>query len=87
MLRIAFRIGRHQQDRIIDPEGICPALTAGSHLNAGWMNLILDIDNESERDDRGLLVQGAVHTPMGGGSIATPARSSSGERCPDCQGL
>ena len=63
-IMIAGRIGRHQQDRIIDPAGICPALTAGSHLNAGWMNLILDYGNEG--DGEGLLVQGSVHTPVGG---------------------
>lgn len=54
---IAGRIGRHQQDRIISTKGICPALTAGSHLNAGWMNLILDEKDDSEDDKRGMLVQ------------------------------
>lgn len=47
---IAGRIGRHQQDRIISTEGICPALTAGSHLNAEWMNLILDVKDSDEHD-------------------------------------
>ncbi len=47
---IAGRIGRHQQDRIISTEGICPALTAGSHLNAGWMNLILDVKDNNEHN-------------------------------------
>lgn len=46
----AFRLGRHQQDRVISPKGICPALTAGSHLNAGWMNLILDVKDNDEHD-------------------------------------
>ena len=55
---IAGRIGKHQQDWIISTKGICPALTAGSHLNAGWMNLILDEKDESEDDKRGVLVQG-----------------------------
>ena len=34
--------GRHKQDYIISPEGICKALTAGSHLNADWMTLIYE---------------------------------------------
>lgn len=49
-IMIAFRLGRHQQDRVISPKGICPALTAGSHLNAGWMNLILDVKDNDEHD-------------------------------------
>lgn len=50
---IAGRLGRHQQDRVIDPEGICPALSAGSHLNASWMNLILDVDDgDTESPER-----------------------------------
>ena len=49
---IAGRLGRHQQDRIISTEGICPALTAGSHLNAGWMNLILDEKDSDKHDKR-----------------------------------
>ena len=52
---IAGRIGRHQQDRIISTEGICPALTAGSHLNAGWTNLILE---EYEEDIRTVQSEG-----------------------------
>lgn len=47
-IKIAGRIGIHQQDRIIDTDGLCPSLTAGSHLNAGWMNLILDTKNGTE---------------------------------------
>ena len=35
-------MGGHQQDYIISPEGICKALTAGSHLNADWMTLIYE---------------------------------------------
>ena len=37
-----IRGGRHQQDYIISPEGICKDLTAGSHLNADWMTLIYE---------------------------------------------
>lgn len=37
-----IRGGRHQQDFIISPEGICKALTAGSHLNADWMTFIYE---------------------------------------------
>ena len=50
---IAGRIGKHQQDRIISTEGICPSLTAGSHLNAGWMNLILEEKDSDESDPIG----------------------------------
>lgn len=53
-------------------------------LRHGWK--IIEI-YESERDERGLLVQGKVHPCMGGGFTTTPQWSSSGERCPDCQGL
>ena len=35
-----IRGGKHQQDTIIDPKGICKALTAGYHSNAQWMTLI-----------------------------------------------
>lgn len=38
----AIRGGKHQQDQIISPEGVCKCLTSGSHLNAAWMTLILD---------------------------------------------
>lgn len=38
---IAFKIGRHQQDRIIHTKGVSPTIPAGYHLNAQWMNLIL----------------------------------------------
>ena len=34
--------GQHQQDFIISPEGVCKALTSGSHLNADWMTLIYE---------------------------------------------
>ena len=37
--------GVHQQDWIIDPKGICKALSAGSHLNAAWMTLIYEGEN------------------------------------------
>ena len=36
------RGGHHQQDYIISTEGICKCLSAGSHLNAGWMILIME---------------------------------------------
>ena len=49
-IAIAGRIGPHQQDRIIDPRGVCPTITVGSHLNAGWMNLILDVEDTDEHD-------------------------------------
>ena len=38
---IAFKIGSHQQDRIILTSGCIPTIPAGHHLNAQWMNLIL----------------------------------------------
>ena len=38
---IAFKIGLHQQDRIISTDGCLPTIPAGHHLNAQWMNLIL----------------------------------------------
>lgn len=44
--------GRHQQDQIISIEGICKCLTAGSHLNADWMTLILDDRDEDGSSDR-----------------------------------
>ena len=37
-----IRGGQHQQDFIISPEGVCKALTSGSHLNADWMTLIYE---------------------------------------------
>ena len=45
--------GRHQQDYIISPEGVCKALTAGSHLNADWMTLIYEEygTQDDERED------------------------------------
>lgn len=45
-----IRGGKHQQDQIIHSEGICKCFTAGSHLNADWMCLFMEIkyDNESE---------------------------------------
>lgn len=43
-IKIAFKIGPHQQDRIIHTDGVIPTIPAGHHLNAQWMNLILDKD-------------------------------------------
>ena len=37
-----IRGGHHQQDYIISTEGIYKCLSAGSHLNAGWMILIME---------------------------------------------
>ena len=66
---IAGRIGRHQQDRIISTEWICPALTAGSHLNAGWMNLILEVYEEDfmrvERQGGAIWREGLLASPAG----------------------
>ena len=73
-------------------DGICRTILATYH-KIGTYNVfehnfpaVMEV-YESERDERGLLVQGSVHTPMGGGSTATPVRSSSGVHCPDCQEL
>ena len=41
-MQVQLGWGRHQQDFIISPEGVCKALTAGSHLNADWMTLIYE---------------------------------------------
>ena len=51
---VAFKVGSHQQDRIISTEGCIPTIPAGHHLNAQWMNLILvyeEDDSPSEHDD------------------------------------
>ena len=45
-----IRGGKHQQDFIISTEGICRCLTCGSHLNAEWMNLIMEIRYELEME-------------------------------------
>ena len=47
---IAFKVGPHQQDRIISPEGCIPTIPAGHHLNAQWMNLILVYENEDDSE-------------------------------------
>lgn len=48
-----IRGGHHQQDYIISTEGICKCLSAGSHLNAGWMILIMEeIKYEQADKDR-----------------------------------
>lgn len=44
---VAFKVGPHQQDRIISTEGCCPTIPAGHHLNAQWMNLILVYEESS----------------------------------------
>lgn len=46
-IEIAFKIGPHQQDRIISVEGCIPTIPVGHHLNAQWMNLILVYEDES----------------------------------------
>ena len=46
-----IRGGQHQQDQIISSEGICKCLTAGSHMNAAWMTLIMETVYEDGRDD------------------------------------
>jgi hypothetical protein len=38
-----IRGGKHQQDQIIHMEGIGKCFTAGSHLNADWMFLFLEV--------------------------------------------
>lgn len=50
-----IRGGHHQQDYIISTEGICKCLSAGSHLNAGWMILIMEVVKyeKSEADNSG----------------------------------
>ena len=48
----AIRGGKHQQDQVVSPNGICKCLTSGSHLNAAWMTLIIDVyeaNNVSEQ--------------------------------------
>jgi hypothetical protein len=45
---VAFKIGPHQQDRIISPMGCLPTIPAGHHLNAQWMNLILEIEENEQ---------------------------------------
>lgn len=51
-----IRGGHHQQDYIISTEGICKCLSAGSHLNAGWMILIMEeIKYEQADKDRQLV--------------------------------
>ena len=48
-----IRGGKHQQDFIISSDGICRCLTGGSHLNAEWMNLIMEIvyEDDLQRSD------------------------------------
>lgn len=46
-IEIAFKIGPHQQDRIISVEGCIPTIPAGHHLNAQWMNLILVYEDDT----------------------------------------
>ena len=48
---IAFKVGKHQQDRIIHTNGILPTMPAGSHLTAAWMNLILVIEGQLPTDE------------------------------------
>lgn len=57
-IEIAFRVGPHQQDRIISPRGCIPTLPAGHHLNAQWMNLILveDERDNTDKHEQGLCV-------------------------------
>lgn len=50
---VAFKVGQHQQDRIISTEGCCPTIPAGHHLNAQWMNLILVYEEtDTDKHDR-----------------------------------
>lgn len=46
-----IRGGKHQQDQIISSEGICKCLTSGSHLNAAWMTLLMEIIYEQQEAD------------------------------------
>lgn len=46
---IAFKIGKHQQDRIIHTGGVLPTIPAGHHLNAQWMNLILVYEEDTDK--------------------------------------
>lgn len=46
---IAFKIGVHQQDRIIHTGGVLPTIPAGHHLNAQWMNLILVYEEDTDK--------------------------------------
>jgi len=50
---IAFKVGRHQQDRIISTEGVLPTIPAGHHNNAQWMNLILVYEEDNTNQHNG----------------------------------
>ena len=48
IIACTIRGGQHQQDHIISSEGVCRCLTCGSHLNAEWMTLMMEIKYERE---------------------------------------
>lgn len=48
IIACTIRGGKHQQDQIISSEGVCRCLTCGSHLNAEWMTLMMEIKYERE---------------------------------------
>ena len=51
IIACTIRGGKHQQDQIISSEGVCRCLTCGSHLNAEWMTLMMEIRYEKEQSD------------------------------------